>query len=168
VKPEEAMTTMNERSTQSRRHCAYCGHAVIDESPAIERFGERFCSESHADEFVSDVRAARIQAAATPPATGCAGAPGGRRTWKDYLRQGACWGAPVLVLLAIPLFWTGNSLAIAGGSILNVLALVACPLAMLFMMRAMGSMSRGEQPCASDGADGHDMQTRRPEERTRT
>jgi len=134
------MATENKSMTHAGRHCSYCGHAVPDETPAIERFGKRFCAESHAEEFVAGVRAARIQSAARDEmrATACAPAPAGQQTWKDYLKQGACWGAPLLLLLAIPLFWTGSAWGATGGSLLSVLALLACPLAMYFMMRAMG------------------------------
>ena len=156
------MATVNERTTETGRHCAYCGHAVTDEAPALERFGEQFCSEPHAQEFVAGVRAARIQAAARAetPATACALAPAGQRTWKDYLKRGACWGAPLLLLLAIPLFWSGNAAAATGGSILSVLAFLACPLGMFFMMRAMGNMSQGGSPRAKDGTDTDDTHGR--------
>src|SRR5712691_3443179 len=135
------MGTMNVRQTETGRHCAYCGHAVTDGTPTVERFGEQFCSEPHAEEFVSGVRAARIQAAARAETagSGCALAVTGHRTWMDYLKQGACWGAPILLLLAIPLFWSGSAAAATGGSVLSVLALLACPLGMFFMMRAMGT-----------------------------
>lgn len=142
------MATMNTRTTGTGRHCAYCGHLVTDQTAAIERFGEQFCTESHAEEFVAGVRAARTQAAARAetPTTACALAPAGQRTWKDYLKRGACWGAPLLLLLAIPLFWSGNAVAATAGSILSVLALLACPLGMYFMMRAMGNMDHGREP----------------------
>ena len=97
---------------------------------------------------------ARHCAETTAPA--CALAAGGRRTWKDYLERGACWGAPLLLILAIPLFWSGGTAAAAGGSILSVLALLACPLGMFFMMRAMGNMSHGGQPQSNERADAHD------------
>ena len=149
-------------STTAGWHCAYCGHALTDEKPVIERFGEPFCSEGHAEEFAAGVRTARMQAAARaqPPATACALPPAGQRTWKDYLKRGACWGAPLLVLLAIPLFWSGNAVVATGGSILSVLGLLACPLGMYFMMRAMGSMNQGGQPRENDRVDTHDAHGR--------
>ena len=152
------MATVNERTTETGLHCAYCGHAVRDGAPAIKRFGEPFCSESHAEEFVGGVRAARIEAAARAetPAPACALAPSGQRTWKNYLKQGACWGPPLLLVLAIPLFWSGRAAAVAGGSILSLLALLACPLGMFFMMRAMSNMSHGGQPQSNERADAHD------------
>jgi len=154
--------TVKERATEAGRHCGYCGHAVNDETPSIERFGEQFCSEPHAEEFVAGVRAARIQAAAraATPTTACALAPAGQRTWKDYLKRGTCWGAPLLLLLTIPLFRSGNAAAATGGSILGVLALLACPLGMFFMMRAMGNMGHGGDSRTKDGADTRDAKGR--------
>ena|SRR5438128_599402 len=156
------MATVNEKASGPGLHCAYCGHAVTDDTPAIERFGERFCSEPHADEFAAGVRTARIQAAARrkPAATACALPSAGQRSWTDYLKRGACWGAPLLLLLAIPLFWSGGAAAAAGGSILSVLALLACPLGMYFMMRAMGNMSQSGQSHAKDDAGTSDTHRR--------
>src|SRR5437899_2831717 len=107
------MATLNDKRTESRRHCGYCGLAVRDDTPAIERFAEQFCSEVHAEEFVAGVRNARMQATARPEAgpTSCAFPTTGQRSWKDYLKRGACWGAPLLLLLAIPLFWSGSATA---------------------------------------------------------
>ncbi|MBI4638627.1 MAG: hypothetical protein HY727_19995 [Candidatus Rokubacteria bacterium] len=119
-------------------HCASCGQAIGDPGGAPERFGERFCCDAHAEEFVADVRSARIREAtrAVEPSH-CALPPSGRRTWGDVLKRGACWGAPLLLLLALPLLWSGSAVAAAGGSLLSVLAVLACPLGMYFMMRAM-------------------------------
>ena len=149
------MPAPNENVTKAVRHCGYCGHALSDEAPAIDRFGERFCSEAHAEKFAAGVRAARMQAAARtdPSTTACALPFAGQRTWKDYLKRGACWGAPLLLLLALPLFWSGSSAAVAGGSILSVLAVLACPLGMYFMMRAMTSMDHGTKPREKERAD---------------
>lgn len=152
------MATGNETTTGTMRHCGYCGQGVPDGAPAIERFGERFCSERHAEEFVAGVRAARIEAAARvqSPEAGGALPPRAQRTWKDHLKQGACWGAPLLIILAIPLFWSGSAAAATGGSVLSVLALLACPLGMFFMMRAMSNMGHGGQPPLNERADVRD------------
>jgi len=146
------MATLNEKTTESKRHCGYCGLAVRDDMPAIKRFGEQFCSEVHAEEFVTGVRNARMHAAARTEtgSSSCALPSTGQRSWKDYLKRGACWGAPLLLLLAIPLFWSGNATAATGGSILSALALLACPLGMYFMMRAMGNMNHTGQSHAKD------------------
>jgi uncharacterized membrane protein len=70
--------------------------------------------------------------------------PAAQRTWSDYLKRGACWSAPLLLFLAIPLIWTGGWAA-AGGSLLSVLALLACPLGMYFMMRGMMNMQHRDR-----------------------
>jgi hypothetical protein len=131
------------------RYCAYCGHRIADDVSAPQRFGESFCSENHAEEFAAGVRAARTEAAtrlgeSQAPASGmaCAMPPPGQRGWRDYLKRAACWGAPVLLLLALPLVWSGGWAA-TGGSLLSVLALIACPLGMYFMMRGMMGMKHG-------------------------
>jgi hypothetical protein len=118
-------------------YCADCGARLDEDVPAAERFGERFCSEAHAARFVAGVRSARmteIAARETAPAS-CAVTAG--HTWTDRVKRAACWGGPLLLLLAIPLVWSGNALAAAGGSLLSVLAVLACPVGMYFMMRAM-------------------------------
>ena len=156
------MATLNEKRTESERHCGYCGLAVRDGSPVIERFGEQFCTAVHAEEFAVGVRSARMHAAARTEtgATSCAMPSAGQQSWKDYLKRGACWGAPLLLLLAIPLFWTGSPTAATGGSILSALALLACPLGMYFMMRAMGNMNHTGQSHAKGDTEKPDASRR--------
>lgn len=155
----EADTTMSITPLESRKHCAYCGHPLEGATSAPERFGERFCSESHAEEFAAGVRAARTEAAARQDAApahartmasgACPMPAAGVRTWSDSLKRGACWIAPLLLLVAIPLFWTGGWAA-AGGSLLSVLALLACPVGMYFMMRGMMSMQHRDAAAQAD------------------
>ena len=145
---------MTTRTSASPTHCAYCGHALGDQATS-ERFGERFCCETHAEEFAAGVRSARMAAAArTEPvpthragsnATVCDLRTGASRTWKDHLKRAACWGAPLLAIVAVPLIWSGGWAA-TGGSVLSVLALLACPLGMYFMMRGMMNMQRRDMP----------------------
>ena len=145
---------MTTRTTESPNHCAYCGHTLGDQTTS-ERFGERCCSEAHAEEFVAGVRTARLGAAARsetgrdPGAVNHAGAcglpPREQRTWGDYVKRGACWAAPLLFILALPLIWSGGWAA-TGGSLLSVLALLACPLGMYFMMRGMMNIQRHDSP----------------------
>ncbi len=132
-------------SIEATAHCAYCGRRVPPDADALERFGERFCSLAHADEFVAGVRARRMEAAAgsaretstrADHAGACARLPAGQQGWRDSLKRGACWAAPLLLLLAVPLVWSGGSAA-AGGTLLTAIAFLACPLGMYFMMRAM-------------------------------
>jgi len=130
---------METRTLPSAKHCAYCGRSIDDATAAPERFGERFCSDAHAEEFANGVRAARMDVAARatslpvvqPPtaASACALPPAGQRRWTDYAKRAACWGAPLLVLLGLPLVWSGGWAA-AGGSLLSVAGLLVCPLAM--------------------------------------
>ncbi len=148
------------------RHCAYCGHLLAHDLVAPERFGEPFCSETHAEEFVAGVRAARIEAVAGRERTqrqnvitGVAGhglQRHGQRGWTGRLQRAACWGAPILLLLAIPLIWNGGWVA-RGGSLLGVLALLACPLGMYFMMRSMMTMQPRQGRKEPDrGKEAHD------------
>ncbi len=146
---------METRTPSSVKHCGYCGHAIADATASPERFGERFCSEAHAEQFATGVRAARMEVAAratpksgaepTTPAGACALPPVGQRRWSDYAKRVACWGAPLLLLLALPLIWTAGWAA-AGGSLLSVAALLACPLGMYFMMRSMANMQHPQTP----------------------
>ena len=136
------MKTGETRSIPQAGFCAYCGHPVQKNQPPIERFGQSFCSDVHAEDFTAGVREARMtEAAATQPA--------GLRTWAGRLKRSACWGAPLLLLLALPLVWSGSSVA-AGGSLLSVVALLACPLGMFFMMRAMVGMNKSQQASRRD------------------
>ena len=127
------------------RYCALCGVDADINGPGTERFGEAFCSEGHAEEFVREVKAARVQAAAALAAqapdtevqqaeTQAAGTPKQQR-WKRYLKWGACCGAPLLALVVLA--GGGGALLGAAGSLLPVLALLACPIGMFVMMWAM-------------------------------
>ncbi len=152
---------MTTRSIETATHCAYCGHPIPGDSDVLERF----CSEAHADQFVAGVRAARMETAARAEALAskkpdhsgaCALPPAGQRSWRDYLKQGACWGAPLLLLIAIPLFWSGGWGA-AGGTLLTAIAFLACPLGMYFMMRAMMNMNQpGGSEARRDARDKED------------
>src|SRR6266542_2723740 len=144
------------------RHCVYCGHPIDADAAPPERFGEPFCSDAHAEEFVAGVRAARTEAAAArdaAPGPSREGAACGLPTsagdgWRGFVKRSACWAAPLLILLAIPLFWTGGWAA-AGGSLLSVLALLACPLGMYFMMRGMMNMQRPRDEATKPKGEGH-------------
>lgn len=135
------------------RYCAVCGADANVHGLAVERFGEAFCSEGHAEEFAREVRAARVQAAAAAPVSrpstteigqreGPAEGTPGRGDWKHYLKMGACCGLPILGLLILA--GGGGALLGAAGAILPVLLLLACPLGMYFMMR--GKTAHHENP----------------------
>lgn len=141
------MAEVTGRTVDAGEHCGYCGDRLPTDETPIARFGERFCSAAHADEFVAGVRAARMNAVAeSGTTTACTRPAAGQRTWKDSVKRSACWGAPLLLLLALPLVWSGNAIAAAGGSVLSIGAVLAGPLGMYFMMRAMGSMTSSRSP----------------------
>jgi hypothetical protein len=142
------------------RYCGHCGTEVGAAAGSPERFGELFCSEAHAEEFVTGVRAARVQAAASPetvvPARGeqtAAEPPAGGATkpwtWKTALKMAACCGAPLLALVLLA--GGGGALLGAAGAALPLLLALACPLGMFFMMRAMMGGRQGHKP---DGRNG--------------
>jgi len=59
-------------------------------------------------------------------------------TVKGMLIMAICCAAPLLLLAAIPfLGFTFGSFAAAGSGLLSVVALLACPVGMYFMMRMM-------------------------------
>jgi hypothetical protein len=133
---------MSTTSSDVATHCAYCGRLIAAEADAPERFGERFCSAAHAEEFVARVREARMakaDRAAIEVGKACALTTASQPSWRGSLKRGICWAAPLLALIAIPLVWTGGWAA-TGGSLLTLLALLACPLGMYFMMRGMMNM----------------------------
>ena len=143
------------------------GPALLDPAPAPRRFGEPFCSEAHADAFVSEVRAARVEGAALAAESSVGDAraeqagdgpqKSATRVWSlgRLLKLAICCGAPLLALV----FLAGGSGALlgAGAAALPYLALLACPLAMFFMMRRMADHGkRGESGAGSHSASGSD------------
>ena len=127
-------------------YCSYCGADLDGTGGLPMRFGERFCSDEHADAFVREARAARIESAATADQTTDVASPGGRASsgWdlKRALKMGACCGLPLLALVFLA--GGGGALLGAGAAILPTLALLACPLGMFFMMRAMQGHGKGD------------------------
>lgn len=166
--PEEATMDMNEEPLTAEEavakvssnggpgaretgYCSYCGADLDGTGGLPMRFGERFCSDEHADAFVREARAARIESVATADQTTDMASPGGRASsgWdlKRALKMGACCGLPLLALVFLA--GGGGALLGAGAAILPTLALLACPLGMFFMMRAMQSHGKGD----NHGAD---------------
>jgi hypothetical protein len=68
----------------------------------------------------------------------------GKKGLKGMFLMVACCGAPVLLLLALPLM--GSALGAIGTSALNVLALLACPVGMGFAMWMMMRSQQVEAP----------------------
>lgn len=148
----EAATNGRDPGRGEATHCGFCGVDLDAANPVARRFGETFCSEAHADAFVSEVRAARAQVAALagPAATDGGGAAeggqdkaaAGRWDLKRALKLAACCGLPILAVVFLA--GGGGALLGAGAAILPVLALLACPLGMFFMMRGMANHGKGE------------------------
>lgn len=165
----DAAISSNGASAAAVRHCAFCGRAVVDSAPP-QRFGEVFCSEAHADEFAAGVRTARVAAAAAvadgagpapgaateaaaaePPAAEAAAteaaagepAPAKAAGWKSALKMAACCGIPLLALVVLA--GGAGTLLGAAGAVLPLLAVLACPLGMFFMMRAMTKGDHGDK-----------------------
>ena len=133
------------------RYCAFCGRAILDAAATPERFGEAFCSEAHADEFATGARAARVQFAAmtdVAPAAKTEGdsvsaTPTKSGHWKMALKMAACCAAPLLV--GIVLAGGAGALLGAAAGVLPLLAGLACPIGMFFMMRAMMKSGQGDK-----------------------
>jgi hypothetical protein len=60
-----------------------------------------------------------------------------KKTLKGMLMMAVCCAAPLLLLAAIPFSATFGSLAALGTGLLNIVALLACPVGMYLMMRMM-------------------------------
>lgn len=141
------MSTVKEES-----YCTYCGIDLDRAADVPRRFGESFCSVAHADAFVQEARAAKGENAAsagqiTDPAT-----ERGRASsvWKlkRTLKMAACCGAPVLALVFLA--GGGGALLGAGAAVLPLLAALACPLGMFFMVRAMHGHGKGDNHAVAD------------------
>lgn len=134
---------------ENARYCPVCGEDVAVHGPGIERFGEAFCSEGHAEEFVKEVHQRRV-AAAVAADTSAIPESGGpvRSAWspKRLMKWGACLAAPLI--LVVLLLGGGSVLGVAGSSLLSLLALLACPAAMYFMMRGMQHHDKTPQQAA--------------------
>jgi hypothetical protein len=142
-KTDELVSNGTDPRQAAARYCAFCGQAMVEAAGAPERFGEAFCSEAHADEFATGVRAARVQLAAAtevaPAAETEAASPSTATAkpaqWKMALKMAACCGAPMLALVVLA--GGGGALLGAAGAALPLLLALACPLGMFFMMRGM-------------------------------
>lgn len=152
VELTEASTNGRDPGRGQGTHCGFCGVDLDGASPVARRFGEAFCREAHADSFVGEVRAARATAAALagPVAMDGGGTAQagqerpatGRRNLKQALKLAACCGLPILAVIFLA--GGGGALLGAGAAVLPVLALLACPLGMLFMMWGMAKHGKGE------------------------
>jgi hypothetical protein len=123
-------------------YCPVCGRPANATGAVVARFGEAFCSDTHADQFTEAVRTARVQTAAarTDREVAAGGvARGASSGWKASLGRALCWGTPALALVGVALVLFGGGGLLAGGAAaaLPLLAALACPAAMYLMMRSM-------------------------------
>ena len=86
-------------------------------------------------------------ATATACRSGMMGCGMGKKGIKGLLLMAACCGAPLLLILVLPV--VGSALGGLGVSALNVLALLACPVGMALMM---WMMMRGQQTAPQQAA----------------
>jgi hypothetical protein len=162
-----AAAEQSHESAETIPYCAVCGEDSRIHGTPTYLFGEALCSEAHAEAFAAVVRAERARRAAAVSSAAslengeaganCAVASSGSSGWKRWGMQALCWGAP---LLAVALLFGGAGWGAAEAA-LPYLALLACPLAMILMMRAMGSM----QPSRS--GNGQPVTGPRPEHERR-
>ena len=140
------------KAVQEEEYCAYCGTDVHGAAPVPRRFGEPFCSEAHADSFAQEAWATRIERAASSDPTSQAVSAGGSASsgWdlKRALKMAACCGLPLLALVFLA--GGGGALLGAGAAVLPVLAVLACPLGMFFMMRAMQGHGRDDRHASAE------------------
>jgi hypothetical protein len=74
----------------TEKYCPICGKPVTD--PTWKRFGDLCCSEADAEEYVKEVRAQRVQAAAASQGRPVAAAGGeeASRQGSPGRRRGGC------------------------------------------------------------------------------
>jgi hypothetical protein len=141
------MSTVKQES-----YCTYCGIDLARTADVPKRFGESFCSVAHADAFVQEARAAKGEnAARAGQITDAAPARGQASSgWdlKRALKMAACCGLPLLAVVFLA--GGGGALIGAGAAVLPLLAVLACPLGMFFMMRAMQGHGKGDNHTVGD------------------
>ncbi len=149
--PEAALTLNGGEPPSGGGYCGFCGNDLASAAIPAPRFGVPFCNEAHAEAFAGEVRAARVARVAAADNEGKRQSEGtadraSNKRWdlKRLLKMGVCCGLPILAVVFLA--GGGGVLLGAGAAVLPYVALLACPLAMFFMMRAMqghGDKSEG-------------------------
>ncbi|MBI4571712.1 MAG: hypothetical protein HY713_00285 [candidate division NC10 bacterium] len=155
-------------------YCPFCGRDASD--PSLKRFGEYFCSEEHVAEYAREARSK--QTTEVSPITTVAEAddsasqttgplePGQTPQKKGgiggFWKMAACCGGMLLLLPALGLVNLGGVAAV-GGSLLSLVAVLACPIGMYLMMRMMMKQGQGR---AQPQADGREDRPRLPGDQT--
>ncbi len=140
--PEAALTLNGGQPPSGGGYCGFCGIDLASAAIPARRFGVPFCNEAHAEAFAGEARAARAARIAAADNEGERQSEGtadraSNKRWdlKRLLKMGVCCGLPILAVVFLA--GGGGALLGAGAAVLPVLAVLACPLAMFFMMRAM-------------------------------
>ncbi len=139
---------------RGQAYCPICGR---EGDPGLRRFGHIFCSEAHVAQYASERTVQAEPAASRPTAVeatdpGNQGAKGmacGIGTKGGLRKMGWCLAGGVGLLIAIPLIASGG-LAATAGSLLSVVAFLACPIGMYFMMRGMMKTNQTNQKGGPD------------------
>lgn len=140
---------------QAGAHYGFCGSEVNGSATGTRRFGEVFCGEEHAEAFAGEMRSARAAAIAMKDGAVAGAAGAGEADTERPARAASGWslkqvltmaiscGAPILALVFLA--GGGGAWLGAGAAILPVLALLACPLGMFFVMRAMADHQKEDE-----------------------
>lgn len=107
---------------------------------------------AHAEEYAQEARVVKVERGARDEQA-TDGAPARRQAssgWdlKRALKMAACCGLPLLAVVFLA--GGGGALLGAGAAVLPLLAVLACPLGMFFMMRALQSHGKGDGHTVSD------------------
>jgi len=160
-------------SSSTETYCPICGKDAPD--PSLKRFGEHFCSEAHVAEYTRELRAKQaaeptaaaavaVGKASTPQETGTTEGQAQQKKGgiSGLLKMAGCCGGMLLLLPALGLVNLGG-LAAVGGSLLSIVAVLACPIGMYFMMRGM---MKPKQHGGQGQSDGREDRPRLPGDQT--
>jgi hypothetical protein len=155
-------------NTSPRTYCPICGMDAAD--PSLKRFEKYFCSEAHVAEYARELRAKQAaEPTAIVPGAGTEASPPQAMGRVDvqaqqkktgiggFLKMAACCGGMLLLLPALGLVNLGGVAAV-GGSLLSLVAVLACPIGMYLMMRTMMKQEKH----VGHGSDGDPLKKELP------